>query len=100
MILEWRTDPASECGAQPGVTQREYGLLVALPRYRAQLERALLAKGRSLHEWDESDVRARELQRQSCISWASVISESPSRGTSLRTAQRTYSTLTRSRQPS
>src|SRR5262249_26534039 len=59
-----------ECGGPLGVTQREYGLLVALPRYRARLERALLAKGRSLDGWDESVSSADRMARQSRISWA------------------------------
>ena len=71
-----------KCGGQLGVTQREYGLLVALPRYQARLERVLLAKrpiaarmGRvRLTGWG---VAAAELHLV-----GSVISDSPTGGNS------------------
>lgn len=67
----WNTAPArcSRCGGPLGVTQREYGVLIALPRYRARLERALLARGRTLDRPGES-VANRNAQWQSRFLWA------------------------------
>src|ERR1051326_7351439 len=52
-----------------GATQREYGLLIALPRYRARLERALLTRGRTLDERRDS-LADEDVQRQSRFPWA------------------------------
>jgi hypothetical protein len=67
----WSCAPTtcSRCGGVLGVTQREYGLLIALPRYRARLERALLESGRRLNRGREG-LANQDAQRQSRFSWA------------------------------
>jgi len=67
----WRGVPArcSRCGGPLGVTQREYGLLISLPRYRARLERALQARGRAL-DLRRDSLAGEDVQRQSRFPWA------------------------------
>jgi hypothetical protein len=59
------------CDGPLGASQREYTVLIALSRYRARLERALLARGRGLDDRGTrtSDHHPRPL-RQTLLPWA------------------------------
>jgi hypothetical protein len=66
-----RPKTCSRCGGPLGARQREYTLLVALPRYRARVERALLARGQALDDRiDGTSARLPRL-RQTRLPWAS-----------------------------
>ena len=58
------------CGGPLGASQREYTVLIALPRYRARVERALLAHGRGLGDRGARGSPSPRLPRQTLLPWA------------------------------
>jgi hypothetical protein len=69
--LGLRPTVCPRCGGPLGASQREYTVLIALPRYRARVERALLARGRGLDDCGTrtSAHHPRPL-RQTLLPWA------------------------------
>jgi hypothetical protein len=68
--LDRRPSTCPRCGGPLGATQRQYTVLIALPRYTARVERALLARGRALDDRiDGASVRT-PVHRQMLLPWA------------------------------
>ena len=62
------------CGGPLGASQREYSVLIALPRYRARVERALLARGRGLDDrGTHTSARHPRPLRQTLLPWSAEL---------------------------
>lgn len=65
-----RPNRCPRCGGPLGARQREYSLLIALPRYRARVERALLARGRALDDRVAGASTCPSAPRQTLLPWS------------------------------
>jgi hypothetical protein len=79
VVVQLRAGPrptmCPRCGGPLGARQREYSLLIALPRYRARVERALLARGRALDDRIAGSSNGPPAPRQILLPWSTGAGE-------------------------